>query len=313
MLKIHIRQGGYLGNHMYQYMLACSIAQDITRKAKISGYNMEPWKLVSPAQDIGAQKVFYIYSNLFNYKKLIRDINAGLIDEVVIRSLAMRMEYYKAPVFYQPFFVPRSEDVKDLPVLNDKHLLIHIRGGDILSGIHPDHHPLPFRYYQHLISETGLEPVFMGQIGDDEHSQKLKQTFQGCRFLPNRDITTDFETMRRAHTVAISVSSFAWMATWLSESVKRIYCPVAGFLLPAQRPDIDILPTEDKRYIFYQFPVWKFNASGTDYDRIFGAGMPFKEVQPRKMPYIESATRTFIRNKKNGFIRRLEKLSERFK
>lgn len=309
MFRIHIRQGGYLGNHMYQYMLARTLEHDSGRKADISGHNMEPWSLAAPAQNIPSEKTFEIRSNLFDYKKLVADIRAGKINDVVIRSLAMRMEYYKDPAFYRPFFQARAIDVP--PVGEDK-LLIHVRGGDILGGIHPDHHPLPFRYYRHLIETTGLKPVFMGQIGEDEHSRKLKEEFKDCEFLPQSDILTDFETMRRARTVAISVSSFAWMATWLSESVTRIYCPVAGFLLPAQRPDIDVLPRDDARYVFYQFPVWKFKGDGADYDRIFGSGMNFRRVvTPRKISYPEAWARTFARNKKNGLIRRLEKLAER--
>lgn len=309
MVHIHIRQGGFLGNHMYQYMLAKTLAHDIQKPVFISGYDMEAWGLHEPAQEIPSEKVYEIRSNLFNYAKLVEQTNKGVIDHIVIRSLAMRMEYYREPAFYRNLFVADPAQTTDVPVMGDDRLLVHIRGGDILEGVHPDHHPLPFRYYHHLIETSGLEPAFMGQIGDDEHSRAFKREFSRYEILPQRTVLEDFETIRRAKNVAISVSSFSWMATWLSASVTRIYCPIAGFLHPDQRIDIDILPTDDPRYVFYQFPTWLFKADGNDYDKIYGDQMPFHEVSHSvKKPKWEANLKWFIRSKRNGLKRRLEKI-----
>ena len=51
-----------------------------------------------------------------------------------------------------------------------------------------------------------------------------------------------------------SVSTFSWLAAWLSEA-RRIVLPVSGLFHPVQSPDIDLLPLADPRYSFVLFPI----------------------------------------------------------
>ncbi|MDB5557184.1 MAG: hypothetical protein JWQ36_118, partial [Enterovirga sp.] len=64
----------------------------------------------------------------------------------------------------------------------------------------------------------------------------------------------DFATVRRARNIVVSVSTFAWLAAWLSEAT-RIHLPVYGIFNPEQFRQIDLLPLADQRYIYYRFPV----------------------------------------------------------
>jgi len=78
-------------------------------------------------------------------------------------------------------------------------------------------------------------------------------------------VLADFERLRSARHVVTSVSSFAWLATWLSDA-QTIHVPVLGLLNPAQRPDVDLLPLDDPRYRFYRFPVRRWNGQQEDVD-----------------------------------------------
>ena len=50
------------------------------------------------------------------------------------------------------------------------------------------------------------------------------------------------------------ISTFAWMAAWLSNA-STIFLPVYGLFNPNQFPDHDLLPLGDRRYRFYEFPI----------------------------------------------------------
>ena len=309
MVRIYIRQGGSLGNHMYQYMLSKTLEYDIDRPVEICGYDMEAWDLHMMAEELPTEKVFEIYSNFFDYNSLVKRANDGEVDNIVVRTLAMRMEYYKAPSFYNSLFIPSPEKVKDVPIIGADKLLIHVRGGDILKGVHPDHYPLPLNYYHHLIELTGLKPVFIGQICDDKYSQTLKKEFGKYEMLTQASVLEDFETIRRAKNVAIAVSSFSWMATWLSKDAEKIYCPIAGFLHPDQRPDIDVLPSSDNRYVFFQFPVWYFKGGSDDYSKIYGNMIPFHQVQTlREKSRFQAELEWLIKSKMNALKKRLTKI-----
>jgi hypothetical protein len=116
------------------------------------------------------------------------------------------------------------------------------------------HYPLlPIAFYADLIEQTGLQPVFMGQLGDDPYCTALRSRFPGAIFLPTRGPLGDFETIRNSRHVVVSVSTFAWLAAWLSDA-DTIFQPLAGFFSPGQRPDIDLLALDDDRYRYFMLP-----------------------------------------------------------
>src|SRR6185437_3810679 len=120
--------------------------------------------------------------------------------------------------------------------------------------VHPDYTLIPVEFYTALVAETGLRPVFMGQIGANSYIERLRRAFPDARFIPSRGPLRDFEIIRRSRNVIVSVSTFSWLAAWLSDA-DRIFLPMTGFYNPAQFPEIDLLPLHDPRYRFYLFPV----------------------------------------------------------
>jgi hypothetical protein len=78
--------------------------------------------------------------------------------------------------------------------------------------------------------------------------------FPDAEFLPARPRMQDFETIRSSANVALSVSTFCWMAAWLSDSA-QVFMPLSGLFNPFQDTGADLVPIDDLRYRFYLFPI----------------------------------------------------------
>lgn len=139
-------------------------------------------------------------------------------------------------------------------------LLINVRGEEILGQCHPDYGPVPLSFIHFIINYTGLEPVFLGQLSDDYYSCGLRKKFPKARFIASGGAYRDFEAIRAAQHILPAVSTFSWLASWLS-SAQSIYLPVLGMLNPNQRNDTWLLPHNEPRYHFYKFPIRIWNGS----------------------------------------------------
>lgn len=65
---------------------------------------------------------------------------------------------------------------------------------------------------------------------------------------------TDFAALRNSKNIVVSVSTFSWLAAWLSNA-DRIFMPLTGFYNPAQYSRAHLIPSGDPRYVYYQFPI----------------------------------------------------------
>lgn len=151
---------------------------------------------------------------------------------------------------------------REFPALTDTDdhggeddLVINIRGGDILKAIHPHYTQLPPEFYEALIARTGKHPIFYGQLDPSPYLEELKQRFPTATFIPSRGVERDFDFIRKSHYIVPALSTFSWLAAWLSNA-KKIFFPVAGIFSPAQHPSAMLLPLDDKRYEFYTFPIY---------------------------------------------------------
>ncbi len=136
----------------------------------------------------------------------------------------------------------------------EDELVISIRGGDILGAVHRDYTMIPIEFYEFLIRRTGLKPLFFGQLGDNAYCDSLRRRFPDARFRAGSDPRFDFEFLRRSVHIVPSVSTFSWLAAWLSRA-ERIYLPLTGLLNPNQHKGSFLVPQEDPRYEFYLFPT----------------------------------------------------------
>ncbi len=167
-----------------------------------------------------------------------------------IRTYGQRMENFLAPEFYRSVFVHAGSPV---PGAGPDELLCSIRQGDVLDGHHPDYVLIPPDFYEEVAHVTGLRLVFAGQLEDSPYMAELRARFPQARFLPSRGPMADFERIRRSVNILPSVSTFAWLAAWLSEA-RQIFLPVLGLLHPLQSRSTNLLPLGDARVRFYLFP-----------------------------------------------------------
>jgi hypothetical protein len=245
---IRYRFGGYLGNRMFEAMLAHSIAERIPGLA-VTGDALPEWGLAPPKLALPARHV-KLGGHRVDVAHLGYLLREGIIDGIESMALGFRMDLLPARATAERLFPAGLAEGVDLGA---ETLVISIRAAEILGPRHASYRPLPIAFYARLVAETGLRPAFVGQIADDPYSQALRARFPGAVFLPSQGAMADFATLRRARHLCVSISSFAWLAAWLSEA-QSIHLPVAGMYHPQHRKEIDLLPVADPRYRFHLFP-----------------------------------------------------------
>ncbi|MBS1167509.1 MAG: hypothetical protein H6R00_3534 [Proteobacteria bacterium] len=251
-----IDPGGRLGNQMIQLMVAKRLIADLP-DFEIYGYDMPEWRLSRPLdnwQD-GAPLLVSTTAPLGVVSFFCR---LGLVNSVLLKAIPLDHRWFPAKEQVRALFQPSAED--DVPGFDGDHIVIHIRGEDILHGKHPDYGPIPLEYYRSVLRETGLKPVFVGQISYDYYSNLLRRTFPDATFVSPRSRIQDFQLIRNSKNIIVSMSSFCWIAAWLSDA-DRIYMPLIGGWNPSQRPDFNLTPLDDPRFVYDVFPVRHWRAT----------------------------------------------------
>jgi hypothetical protein len=248
---IIVRPKGRMANQMFQLMLAIEISKNLGG-APILGYDLPEWGIIGkkwPKNIFLPDEMFLISNHRYNLNNVLLLMEKKILNGVVIEGWGMRLENFGPREKYQKLFISNEET----PSLSEGELLIHIRAEDILSGWHRDYFPMAFSYFEKVISVTGLSPVFMGQVGEDIYSLALRKRFKGARFIPRSSPLIDFQTIRSSHNIALSISSFSWLAAWLSEKAKTIHMPFAGLFDP-KNSGTNLIPLSDHRYRYYDVP-----------------------------------------------------------
>lgn len=248
---IHVPPMGNLANQMLQYMAALRLRKRVP-EAVISGVHLPIFGIHHPLLPAAHLPAEIVTEPRVDADRLAGALVDGRIARVELRSYAQRMENFLPVSAYRALFVA---DAQPAERAGDEDLLINIRQGDILDGHHPDYVLVPIDFYASLIEETGLEPIFMGQLEDSPYMAALRARFPRARYWPSGGPALDFERIRTARNIVPSVSTFAWVAAWLAADDARIFLPVLGLLNPAQNRGVDLLPLADARYRFYHFPI----------------------------------------------------------
>src|SRR5690606_25555023 len=204
--------------------------------------------------------------------QLVGLLQCGQRVHVRIRGVSTRMAYYTPHLrairgLFQPV-VPRAKGY------GEDYLVVHVRGTDAIAGGHPNYLPVPLSWYAQLEAHTGLRLVFVGQLGEDPYSCALRARFSDAVFAPAQRWEDDFNLLRTSTHVAIAVSTFSWLAAWLSESARRVHVPVLGLLHPHARPDVDLLPLDDERYEFHMFDLLRWGDYEPTLNRLIHEDMP---------------------------------------
>jgi hypothetical protein len=246
---VHVSTMGNLGNQMIQYAVAHALAARIGT-VRFSNVNLPHFDILHPVipGDFPATEI--VTAPTVELDRLAKALAGGTLQRVDLRTYAQRMENFLPPQAYSAIFPQRGAPETAGP----DEMLCSIRQGDILDGHHPDYVLIPPDFYADLVAETGLRPVFMGQIEASPYMRTLRQRFPDARFLPSLGASVDFERIRQARYIVPAVSTFSWLAAWLSDA-DQIFLPVLGLLNPAQNRSVGLLPLDDPRYRFYQFPI----------------------------------------------------------
>jgi hypothetical protein len=248
---VHISPMGNLGNQMIQYMAARAVAE-FAWPARLSCVNLPPFGILHPVIEGDFPVTEIVTRPLVEVDRLAHALATGQLQRVDIRTYAQRIDNFLPAQAYRPAFVARAGG--DADGAADDELLCNIRQGDILDGHHPDYVLIPIGFYADLAARTGLRLVFMGQLEDSPYIDALRARFPAARFLPSGGAAVDFERIRRSRFIVPCVSTFSWLAAWLSDA-ERIFMPVLGLFNPLQNRTVDLLPLRDPRFVFYQFPV----------------------------------------------------------
>ena len=293
---IRLRPIGNLANRMLQFMAARRLA-DLVPGAVVIGVHLPEWGWEPSAQDqvgVSAGAAVIERHDQFDLSILSQRLNSGEYKEVVLQDFLQDLRFYHGPGYYRALFKPSQRDMVDLPTFCDQELIINIRGGEILAGI--DHYPLvPVAFYQEIVERTGLLPVLMGQLDESPYLDRLVQAFPNARRIPSQGPARDFQMVRSATNIVLSVSTFSFLAAWLSNA-RTVHLPLLGFFNPSHVREVNLLPLEEFHWKFYLFPM-TYGVPVADmlalHDR---RGRNWRGIPSEQIAYI-NANRPFIRRR----------------
>ncbi|PWK60556.1 hypothetical protein [Roseicyclus mahoneyensis] len=249
MIPIVIKPRGRLGNLMFQLMLALKIQERLDCKSEIFGISIPEWNIFKE-RGPALKNPLLLSGHTFDLDEVCYLLRSGAVDGVLINGWGMRVEYYGDPRLYNQIFPPQKQE----SFFGDDVILVNVRAEDITSGRYRGYYPLPLDYYEKVIRESGRHPVFFGQLDGQSYIDILKEHFSEAEFLPQASPIVDFGRLRSAKHVCLSISSFAWLGTWLSSVAETIHMPVAGIFDP--RPGIqNLIPANDPRYHYWEVKI----------------------------------------------------------
>lgn len=267
---IRVRPYGRLGNQMFQHMLADVLRRRI-EGARIVGSHMPDWDISLPDREPPASFSVHLRGHVVPLDEIVAFANSVTHVDILVETLSCRVGYYADDREELLKLFPEAEAPEKI---GPDELAINVRLDEILSGRHEGYMPLPIVWYERLVAETGLKPVFVGQLGDDRYSQALKARFPDARMIIDLPPRATFETLRTAKHIAISISTFSWLAAWLSKNAETIHMPIAGLYHPLARPDQDLLPVGDHRYRFYDTPLESWSGEDRQLEALISGAIP---------------------------------------
>jgi hypothetical protein len=255
--RVWIYPLGNIGNRALQYLAAAGIAARAPG-AKIENVMLEMWGRREPAprpepwERAGSNDHFLYHLDVDGLGDCLA---RGEVDAICLESYCFHLDHYP-PRAECRVLLPPAQGTEDVRGFGPGELVCSVRAAEILHYAHPDYFPLPPGYYAKLQAESGLDLVFFGQLGDDAYSQALRAAFPRARFVPGVNQNHDFEVLRRSRNVALSISTFAWLAAWLGEA-ERVYLPVGGIFNPHHDPGMLFLPLAEPAYRYMLLPPVK--------------------------------------------------------
>ena len=245
-----IRSLGNLGNRMIEYMVALAVQARVP-ECVLSGVELDEWGLRTGFRGPAWADVAIHTEQHIDVASVAEMLRGRVTRKVAYSGYGQRLENFPPLDTCRNAF---TSPIVDVDGYDQRYLVINVRSGDVVPGRFEPYPLLPAAFYRDLVAETGLVPVFMGQVEPNAYTDLLREAFPDALFVPSQGPLRDFETVRRSRNIVISVSTFSWLAAWLSHA-DRIFMPVNGLFNPLHFPAVDLLPLHDPRYRFYLFPA----------------------------------------------------------
>lgn len=287
---LRIKPIGQLGNQMFQYMVAHSIVQRAP-KVDIVGFDMPEWGLAAPTPEDYPADALILSGRYLSVPQIARYLKCGLLKHLTLSGLGMRLSNLQSVDYNRRLFAA-AHDV-NVRAYGPDYIVVNVRGAEILGDTHVDYGPTPLSLIEQAISSADAQPVFLGQLADDPYSSAMRDRFPGAIWEPSRGPLSDFESLRSSAQIVVAVSTFSWLAAWLSRA-ERIHMPMAGFFNPVQRPDLDFLPSEDGRFVFYECEPRPWRATESDFDYLL-ATRSHRVLDPSAVRSLRAAARRATR------------------
>jgi hypothetical protein len=251
---VHVNPMGGFANRMMQAMVAMTVASHVPG-CVLSNIELPEWGLRFPAVPAGEARRRVLTDERLDLAHWVAQLASGTVERLEVQVYGQRLEYFLPPELYRQAFAAAAMPGEDeAPGFGPGQLVCSIRGGEVLDGRHPGYVLLPVEFYAELAARTGLAPVFLGQLEPNSYVAALRARFPGALFVDSRGPMADFAALRRSRNIVPSVSTFAWLAAWLSDA-DQVFLPVDGMLHPVMGPHANLLPLDDPRYRFFLFPA----------------------------------------------------------
>jgi hypothetical protein len=230
---VHVVTQGNVANRMIQYLVARRIAS-LVPGCVISNVELPEWG-VRHAELTGAGRTVRVEGHRVEVEGLAAALRSGAAERVELAAYGQWLANFPDRGECVVVFPPDPE----VAGWGEGRLVCNIRGAEVLDARHPDY---------------TLLPVFMGQVEDNAYCDELRAMFPEAEFRASQGMWRDFNAFRNSVNLVPAVSTFSWLAAWLS-GARRIVLPVSGLFHPVQNRDADLLPVGDKRYSFVLFPI----------------------------------------------------------
>ena len=131
-----------------------------------------------------------------------------------------------------------------------KHLVIHLRGGDVFWGKRdlPNHGQPPLSFYTAVIESEAWEHVLVVHQGDVPHLEPIVD-FCSARGViattQSLSLKEDLQTLLGATTLVAGRGSFAPAVAGLAPNLKRVFYFESGFGLTVPRPSLALCRATD--------------------------------------------------------------------
>lgn len=276
---------GNVANRILQFLVAKKIQQN-TKNSTIKNITIPEFGLDqrdssyvhNQACAVGMEDIFY---NL-DVNGISKNIDNGNIDTFILGSFSFHIDSFPSRKFCKNL-IKCDESIQGF---GDDVILINMRGGEVFHNVHGGYIVLPPEYYKHVIENSGLKPVFYGQIEENSYIKNLKEIFPDALFISGKDPVYDFNVIRNSKNIAMCVSTFSWLACYLSNA-KKIYMPLGGIFSICQNYNQNLVPLDEKEYEFIMLP-WSWSENLFSNEEYFfkkqkSMGLAIQPVQRKKI------------------------------